>query len=349
MPTIKDVAREAGVSIATVSYVLNNKPAAISEDTRRLVWKAAQRIGYTPNVTARNLRASESRLIGYAWHEVPLDQVNPVLDRFTYFLARAAEAAGYHILTFTYPHDDPLPVYDELIRTRRVDGFVVGGTNVDDPRLDYLIRREFPFVSFGRSNPTWDFCWVDTDGQRGVQDAVSYLTGHGHRRIAIAAWPDDSLAGRYRLLGYLAGLEAAGIAARPEWIYRAEHSESSGREALAYWWTLPEALRPTAVVAVSDLMAIGVMNEAERLGLVVGRDLSVIGFDDAPMTQYLRPSLSTLRQPIAEIATRIIQILESLLIPVDRDAGAGGVQPERQVLLPPELIIRDSCGPAPQA
>lgn len=345
MPTIKDVAREAGVSIATVSYVLNNKPAAISEDTRRLVWDTARRIGYTPNVTARNLRASESRLIGYAWHEVPLDQVNPVLDRFTYFLARSAEAAGYHILTFTYPPDDPLPVYDELIRTGRVDGFVVGGTNLDDPRLEYLIQRQFPFVAFGRSNPNWDFCWVDTDGQQGVRDAVDYLVEQGHRRIAIAAWPDESLAGKFRLLGYLTGLEAAGIASRPEWIFRAEHSEISGREALAYWWSLPAELRPTAVVAVSDLMAIGVMNEAERLGLRVGHDLSVIGFDDAPMSQYLRPSLSTLRQPIPEIAERVVQILEALLL--ERSGQPAAVTFERQVLLPPELIIRDSCGPAP--
>jgi DNA-binding LacI/PurR family transcriptional regulator len=175
---------------------------------------------------------------------------------------------------------------------------------------------------------------------------VDYLVGQGHRRIAIAAWPDESLAGKFRLLGYLSGLEAAGIGPRPEWIFRAEHSEISGREALAYWWTLPAELRPTAVVAVSDLMAIGVMNEAERLGLRVGHDLSVIGFDDAPMSQYLRPSLSTLRQPIPEIAERVIQILEALLLERSGQPAAAAV--ERQVLLPPELIIRDSSGPAPQ-
>jgi len=95
MPTIKDVAREAGVSIATVSYVLNNKISAISPETRRLVWEAVAKIGYKPNVTARNLRSSQSRLIGYALHDLPPDQVNPVLDQFMYTLARAAEAGGY--------------------------------------------------------------------------------------------------------------------------------------------------------------------------------------------------------------------------------------------------------------
>ena len=91
MPTIKDVAKEAGVSIATVSYVLNNKDTFVSKATRLQVLEAIERIGYTPNITARSLKASQTRLIGYAWHEVPYDQVNPVLDRFTYYLAQAAE------------------------------------------------------------------------------------------------------------------------------------------------------------------------------------------------------------------------------------------------------------------
>src|SRR4051812_1997192 len=111
MPTIKDVAREAGVSIATVSYVLNNKTEAISEDTRSRVWTAVRTIGYRPNVTARNLRSSRSHLIGYAWHVVHAEQVNTVLDRFTYSLAACAERAGYHMMTFTFPQDDPIPVY----------------------------------------------------------------------------------------------------------------------------------------------------------------------------------------------------------------------------------------------
>jgi LacI family transcriptional regulator len=164
MPTIKDVAREAGVSIATVSYVLNNKSAFFSEGTRQQVLEAVERIGYSPNVTARNLKASETRLIGYAWHEVPYGQVNSVLDHFTYALAQAAEAAGYHVLTFTHPLHDPIPVYEDLIKTQRVDGFVLAGTIAGDERIRYLMEQGFPFVSFGRSNPGWTFPWVDTEG-----------------------------------------------------------------------------------------------------------------------------------------------------------------------------------------
>jgi LacI family transcriptional regulator len=128
MLTIKDVAREAGVSIATVSYVLNNKNQTISEETRTRVWQAVRKIGYCPNVPARNLRSSQSKLLGYAWHEVAPEQVNTVLDRFSYALARAAEAAGYHMLTFTDLQDNPIPIYEDLIRTGRVDGFIAGST-----------------------------------------------------------------------------------------------------------------------------------------------------------------------------------------------------------------------------
>lgn len=336
MPTIRDVAREAGVSIATVSYVLNDKTAAISEETRARVWEAVRLIGYKPNVTARNLRHSQTRLIGYAWHEVAADKVNLVLDRFTYYLARAAETAGYHILTFTYSPDDPLPTYDELMRTARVDAFVVAGTVFEDARIRFLIDQEFPFVSFGRSSPGWDFPWVDTDGRQGVSDAIDHLVVLGHRRIAMIAWPEESLSGGFRLAGYLDGLRRAGIDPREDYVFRGEHDETTGRAALDQWWQLPADERPTAIVSVADLPAIGVLNEAERRGITIGRELSLISFDDAPLYQYLRPSLTALRQPIPEIAAEVIGMLETLLR--KRDLAS------RRLLLPPTLIERASCG-----
>jgi DNA-binding LacI/PurR family transcriptional regulator len=336
MPTIKDVAKEAGVSIATVSYVLNNKDTFVSKETRRQVLEAIERIGYTPNITARSLKASQTRLIGYAWHEVPYDQVNPVLDRFTYYLAQAAEAAGYHLLTFTHPLQSPIPVYDEMIRTQRVDAFVLAGTVVEDERIRFLKESGFPFVSFGRSNQDWDFPWVDTDGERGVYEATEYLVKLGHRRIAMAAWPEESISGKFRVQGYLDALGEAGILQHPDYLLRGEHSEAAGRAALAYWWDMPAEERPTAIVAITDLVAIGIMNEAEKRGLAVGRDVSVIGYDDAPMSQYLRPALTTVQQPIIEIGQGLITLLESVLRQEQ--------PPVHHLLIPPRLVVRDSCG-----
>lgn len=337
MPTIKDVAKEAGVSIATVSYVLNKKDTFVSKETRRQVLEAIERIGYTPNVTARNLKSSQTRLIGYAWHETPNDQVNPVMDRFNYYLAQAAEAAGYHVLTFTHPMRQPLPVYDEFIRTQRVDALVVAGTVRADERIRFLIDADFPFVSFGRSNQGWDFPWVDTDGEQGVHTAMEYLIGLGHHKIAMAAWPEESISGSFRVQGYLDALGDVGIPFRPDYLVRGEHSEQAGRAAMAAWCNLPLDEQPTAVVAITDLVAVGVMNEAERRGLVVGRDLSVIGYDNVPMSQYLRPALTTLEQPILEIGRALMETLEHIL---RQDAP-----PNTHQLIPPRLVVRDSCSP----
>lgn len=336
--TIREVARRAGVSIATVSYVLNES-APISEETRARVLAAADELGYRPSALARNLRARQSHTIGYSWHHVPRDHWHPILDPFLYSMAQAAEAEGYHILTFAQPTDgDPWRPYQELMLTGRVDGFILSETNRDDPRIRYLLDHDFPFVAFGRANEEWDFPYVDVDNAAGTRMAVEHLTGLGHRRIAVIAWPEDSLTGSYRLQGYLEGMEGAGLPVDPDWIIRTEHSEASGRRAMGALLALPPDRRPTAVVTMSDLMAIGAMNALYEAGLQPGRDVSVVGFDDVPMAQYLRPPLTTLRQPITEVGARVVEMLLRLI--------RGEPLPERRVLLPPRLIVRESSGRA---
>lgn len=336
MPNIKDVAKAAGVSIATVSYVLNNKSAFYSEKTRQLVLEAVERVGYTPNVTARNLKANQTRLIGYACHHLPPGQFNSVLDQFVYFLTQEAEAAGYHILMFTFPLDNPPSAYDDLIRTGQVDAFVVASTNLNDSRIRFLLDQQFPFVSFGRANSEWDFPYVDTDGERGICEAVKYLYSLGHERIAMIGWPEESISGSFRVAGYLRAHHELGLPLRSEYLLRAEHSEQAGRAALAEWLSLPRSKWPTAVVAIDDLVAIGVMNEASERGLPVGEGFAVVGYDDMPLGQYLRPSLTTMRQPIAAICRNLILMLEDILNqrPLENPCR----------LLPPELVVRASSG-----
>jgi DNA-binding LacI/PurR family transcriptional regulator len=227
-----------------------------------------------------------------------------------------------------------------LINTQRVDAFVLAGTTADDDRIRFLLNTGFPFVSFGRSNPEWDFNWVDTDGENGVYEAVSYLLNLGHRQIAMAAWPEESITGNFRLSGYCRALHDAGISVRSDYIVRGEHSEQAGCDALAAWCRLPRNEWPTAVVAVSDLVAIGVMNEAPKYGLEVGKTLSLIGYDDAPMTQYLRPALTTIQQPIIEIGQALIELLEADL--------RGEEAETRHMVIRPQFMVRESCGPAPR-
>ncbi len=332
--TIRDVAKAAGVSTATVSYVLNNS-RQVSEETRRRVLEAAQRLGYRANITARNLQASETRLLGYTWRPTPPDQFNPILDQFLNAIAQAAARHAYHILTFpTTSIAEEIAIYREMVLTGQVDGFVLSNTNLDDPRVQTLLELDFPFVAFGRSNPEWDFPWVDVDGTHGVFVATQHLVQQGHRRIACLAWPHASLTGQHRLEGYRRAMADAGLPIDPDWIIRTENTHEDAYQATQTLLDLPAWRRPSAVVALSDLMAIGVMNAAADRGIAVGSELAVVGFDDAPVARFLRPPLSSLRQPIAEVGERLATMLIDLV---------NGRRPgQSQVLLQPSLIVRGS-------
>jgi DNA-binding LacI/PurR family transcriptional regulator len=334
MPTIKDVAREAGVSIATVSYVLNDS-GAVSETTRQRVLRAVERLGYRPSVIAKGLQARESRMIGYSWRPVPPDQFNPILEKFIHGMAEAAVRHNYHVLAFPATGlSDEIAPYREMVESNRVDGFILSNTNLDDRRVRYLLDAGFPFAAFGRANADWQFPWVDVDGADGVEQAVRHLVALGHRRIACLAWPEDSLTGRYRLTGYQAAMARAGLAVEESWVIRTGNFYRHAHQAARTWLALPADRRPTAVVALTDLMAIGVMNAAADAGLRVGQELAVVGFDDAPITGYLQPPLTSLRQPISEIGERVVTMLIDLV--------RGEAPSPAQVLLKPQLIVRDS-------
>ncbi|MCS6843781.1 MAG: LacI family transcriptional regulator [Caldilineales bacterium] len=333
-PTIRDVAREAGVSTATVSYVLNDS-RRVAEETRQRVLQAAQRLGYRANIIARNLQASETRLLGYTWRPTPPDQFNPILDQFLNAIAQAAARHEYHILTFpTTSIEEEIAIYREMVLTGQVDGFVLSNTNLDDPRVRALLEIGFPFVAFGRSNPQWDFPWVDVDGVHGVVLATQHLLERGHRRIGCLAWPEASLTGQYRLEGYRRTMAEAGLAVDPAWIMRTENTYEDAYRTACAMLSLPSRQRPSAIIALSDLMAIGAMNAAADLGLEVGRELAVVGFDDAPVARFLRPPLSSLAQPIPEVGERLATMLIDLV---------NGRQPaEPHVLLKPTLVVRAS-------
>ena len=334
MPTIKDVAKEAGVSIATVSYVLNDS-GAVSNGTRQRVLQAVQKLGYRPSVIAKGLQARESRMIGYSWRPVPPDQFNPILEKFIHSMAEAAARHDYHVLTFPCPEPhDEVDVYREMVESGRVDGFILPNTNLNDRRIRHLLDVGFPFVAFGRSNLEWDFPWVDVDGADGTKQAVVHLLELGHRRIACLAWPEASLTGQYRLDGYQAAMTSAALPVDPAWIIRIHNDYQHAYRATQTWLDLPPDRRPTAVVALTDLMAIGVINAATDAGLTVGHDLAVVGFDDAPIAGYLRPSLTSLRQPIAEVGERVVTMLIDLV--------RGQAPSPAHVLLNPRLIVRDS-------
>jgi DNA-binding LacI/PurR family transcriptional regulator len=333
--TLKDVAQKAGVSYQTVSKVLNSR-GQVTPETEARIHQAVRELNYKPNVSARNLRTQASRLIGYGWYSNPETLSHPVLDRFLHSAAYAAEKEGYHLLTFVVGEDgqnDTTP-YTELYARRQVDGFVLANTVEDDPRIAFLMAQGIPFVSFGQANAAWAFNWVDVDGRCGIKLAAQHLTAQGHQRIGFITWPEGSQSGRHREEGYLAGLQQAGISFNPAWIRRGTDSAETGASGLKRLLQLPESERPTAVICVSDLIAIGAMNAAAAAGLQVGRDLAITGFDDVPMAEFLHPPLTTVRQPIGEVG----QLLIDMLLPQIE----GEPEAPRGVLLDPDLIVRAS-------
>ena len=333
-PTLKDVATQAGVSYQTVSKVLNGQSNVTSETQERIL-QVVDELGYRPNVTARGLRSQTSRLIGYSWTPMPPDQANPILDRFLTSMVEAAEAAGHHVMLFpSHNGADMVEQYRELVRSNRVDGFILSGTNYDDPRIRFLLDADFPFVAFGRSNPEWDFPYVDVDGRAGVREATRHLIQQGHKRIALLAWPGESRVGTSRATGYYDAMQEAGLPIAPAWERRADGAYENGYTETNVLMALPADNRPTAIVTLDDQLAIGAMRAAQDAGLIVGKEFGVTGFDDTPGVQFLRPALTSVRQPVWDVGQHIVRVM------IDRLAGRGGGN--SQVLLEPKLIVRDS-------
>lgn len=333
--TLKEVAVRAGVSYQTVSKVLNRQ-AQVSKETEQRILDAVRDLGYRPNLIARSMRVKRSHMIGYSWIPTAPNQVNHILDQFLSSMVLEAEAAGYHLLPFPFREGAAqVNDYRELINTGRVDAFVLSSVNYNDPRVMFLLEHKFPFVAFGRSNPELDFPYVDVDGAAGLIQSVEHLISRGHQRIATIAWPEDSRVGNERLRGYFEAMQAGGLEVRPEWIERGAGTFEFGREAASRLLKISTSERPTAIVTLNDTQAIGALHAVREHGLEVGKDIAIIGFDDAPMAQYLLPPMTTVRQPIREAGRKCVEILIALV---------KGVQPpEHQVLLKPQLIVRASA------
>lgn len=331
--TLKDVAARAGVSYQTVSKVLNGQLEVTSETYER-IWQAARELNYRPNVSARNLRTQASNLIGYPWHYSDGDYFHPVLDAFVHSIANAAEAEGFHILTFVAGDlSDPAP-YRELYSRNQVGGFILADINRDDPRIRMLIEQQIPFTAFGRANEEWDHYWVDVDGRAGMRQVVGHLVEQGHERIAMVTWPEGSRTGQARENGYREALEEAGLEPAPELLVRGLHAAGTGSRAFQQLWQLPPRRRPTAIACVSDLIALGALQAAANAGVIVGRDLAITGFDNVELADYTQPPLTSIRQPIARVGQMAVTMLLAQIL--EREP------PAKTMLVAPELIIRQS-------
>lgn len=341
-PTMASIGRAAGVSRQTVWNVLH-APDKVRPETRERVERAISDERYRPNRVARSLRTRSARLLGYCVAPRVGPDLNPVQDRFLHAVTEAAEARGYHVLLFTAPpgtdtsagdgrDDTGLTAYAELLAEAAVDAFVLSDTTVDDPRQGWLRERGVPYAAFGRSwsGSDEDGPWVDIDGAAGTESAVTHLYRQGHRRIGFVGWPTGSGVGEDRLAGWRRGCAGHGLVEGP--LARGDNTSDTGQALAA--GLLDAADPPTALVCVSDVMALGCLAELRRRGLRPGADVGVTGFDDAPFAALPGVELSSVEQPIERVGADVVRLL------IDQLAG---VQPaERHIVLAPSLRVRAS-------
>ena len=211
-PTLATVAHEAGVSRQTVSNALNN-PDLLRPETLERVQLVIERLGYSPNRAARQLRTRSSHLIGLRFEAAQEGTSNALMDRFLHSLVEAASRTGHHVLLFSGDPDDPLDGYDDLLRSTAVDAFVVTDTYAGTPQSGFLKERGAPFVTFGRpwDEPDADHAWIDIDGAHGARLATEHLLEQGHQRVAWLGWEKSSASAR---TGGAAGRRRC---ARPIW------------------------------------------------------------------------------------------------------------------------------------
>ncbi len=333
MATIRDVAREAGVSIATVSRVFNDS-SLVSERTGRLVREAAARLNYWPNGAARSLITNRTHALGVLLPDMHGEFFSEVIRG----VDLAARRHGFHVLVSS-SHADSEALAEALrSMSGRIDGVIVMAPDVDAPSAIRGFSQHCPVVLVNPGQPVEDCDTIAVDNLAGAREMVGHLLALGHRRIAIVRGPAGNLDGEQRLQGYRQALREAGLEPDPRLELRGDFTEPSGWEAGLELARLEP--RPTAVFVANDPMAIGVLAGLAEAGVAVPAGMAVAGFDDIAIAHYTSPPLTSVRVNPSLLGERAVE----LLLRAKRTPVPGARQHE---VLPTSLVIRRSCGAAP--
>ena len=340
---LKELSQILGLSQTTVSRALNGYPE-VGEATRRRVHEAALLHHYRPSTRAKGLATGRAMAIG---HVIPVSTrheiVNPV---FADFIAGAGEtyaAAGYDMILSVVDDDREARTYRDIAAKRNVDGIIVHGPELNDPRIALLTELGLPFVVHGRaSGVDLPYSWLDVNNARAFRRATDFLLDLGHRRIALVNGLEEMDFAHRRRRGYASALEARGVAADPALMRSSEMTENYGHEAAAQMLRLPDP--PTAFLTASMISALGVRRAIEEAGLKMGRDVSIVTHDDD--LGYLRngdgsdPIFTATRSSVREAGRLAAAMLLELVADPDRLP--------RSRLMEATLVVGQSTGPAPQ-
>jgi LacI family transcriptional regulator len=331
VPTISDVAKRAGVSPATVSRVLQGAKN-VRPDTRAKVEQAIGELGYVPSAVAQSLRSKRTRSIALVLPDI----TNTFWTTVARGVEDIAQRHGYSILLCNTDENlaKQSQYLDVLIR-QQVDGVVIAPFDSDGQHLDKLRERSIPTVVVDRRVDGWDVDSVTSDSVAGSRALVQHLLSLGHERIAVLSGPASTSTAEDRIAGYCMALDEAGIPLDRKLIRRGEYRALSGEELTLE--LLDEGLAVSAIFAANNAIAMGVMDAVAKRGLRIPQDIALVCFDDLPNTSHIFPFLTVVAQPVYDLGVNAAQLLLSRL-----DGGAT-LRP-RQVVLPPRLIVRHSCG-----
>ena len=333
MPSQQEVAARANVSYMTVSRVVNNHPS-VKKETRALVLKAIEELGYHPNASARALNALKTGNIGLIFP--PKENVfsRPFYMELSLELEDQLNRRGYHLFVGMTRTGDQYRDPSLLIKEHKVDGLILVAPRAGDPEVERLISEGLPLVILhGRGDQAPAPC-VDTDNVLGTGMILRYLLQQGHRRIGFVSGNMDETNARDRYNAYCSEIQSAGLVLDSTLVYRGDWSMESGYEAFsALRERVPDA---TALCFSNDQMALGAFRAAYDRGLSVPDDISITGYDDTKYASFAVPALTTVRQPLSEVASAGVELV------LERIRGD---VPVRSVVLRPELKIRSSCRP----
>jgi LacI family transcriptional regulator len=328
--TIREVARAAGVSIATVSRVLNGK-GQVAEATRARVESAIRRLQYSPDRTAQSLITGRTMTLGVVLPEL----YGEFFSEFIRGLDVSARARGYHLLVSS-SHSDRAEIEAMLKAMRgRVDGIVVMSPDADSRLLDRAVPDTLSVVLVNPLQEDSRFDVLTIDNYSGAYSMTRHLLSLGHRRLAFISGPTGNVDARERLRGFRSAVEdlAAGTVtiSELEGDFREESGYRAGR------WLLSQRPRPTAVFAANDAMAIGVLSAVHEAAVGVPEDIALVGFDDIPIARFVSPPLTTVRVAIRQLGERAVERLCAAI-------EAGSEHERRLERVPTETVVRASCG-----
>ncbi|SDS51219.1 transcriptional regulator, LacI family [Streptomyces sp. TLI_053] len=331
MVGIKDVATAAGVSVGTVSNVIN-RPDLVSEETRLRVQGVIARLGYVRSESARQLRAGQSRIMAL----LVLDMGNPFFVDLARGAERAARRAGLRVIVCNSSQStDDEAAYMELFAEQRVRGVLVTPADATGASVDLLTRSNIPFVLVDRTVPGADACSVAVDDVEGGTIAVAHLLGAGHTAIAYVGGRHPLQQVRDRRAGALQALAAAGLGPEALTDLAVDNLDTaSGRDAGSRLIGLVP--RPTAVFCANDLLALGVLQSVYAAGLHVPRDLAIVGYDDIEFAAAAAVPLTSVRQPATDMGRTAAELL------LDETGKRSDRHEHRQVVFRPELVVRRS-------